>query len=62
MFWLVKRLPSKLLYYCFLQVMAHSTCGKYGSTIVPELTGMEALKRYEKDKGIHARRNQWLTP
>jgi len=33
-----------------MDIMVHSTTGKYGKTIVPELTGMEAIERYAKDK------------
>lgn len=51
-FWLVRRLPKRIVYFCFMHVMAHSTTGKYGDTIVPELTGMDAAKRYGDDFGI----------
>lgn len=51
-FWLVKLLPNKLVYFCFMHVMAYATTGKYGSTIVPELSGLDAAKRYGDDKGI----------
>ena len=51
-FWLVRRLPNKLLYFAFMQVMAYATTGKYGTTIVPELTGMDAAKRFMDDHGI----------
>ena len=51
-FWLVKHLPRKLVYFCFIHVMAYSTTGKYGNTILPELSGMDAIKRYGDDKGI----------
>ena len=51
-YWLVNMLPTKMIYFCFMHVMAYSTTGKYGSTIVPELTGVDAIKRYGKDKGI----------
>lgn len=51
-FWFVKKLPKKLIYFCFLWVMCHATTGKYGNTLVGELTGMDALKRYEKDYNI----------
>ena len=47
--WLI---PSKLCYFCFVRVMAHATTGKYGNTVVPDLTGMEALKRFGDDKGV----------
>jgi len=52
-FWLVKWfIPKTIKYYCFLDIMSHSTTGKYGKTIVPELTGMEAISRYAKDNKL----------
>jgi len=51
-YWLVKLLPKKLIYFCFMHVMAYATSGKYGTTVVPELTGMDAIKRYSKDNKI----------
>ena len=50
-FWyfLVDLLPKKIVYFCFMKVMAYSTTGKYGATIVPELSGMDAVKRYGDD-------------
>ena len=40
-------LPKKIAYWCAIRVMAHATTGDYGSTIVPELNAMDALKRWE---------------
>ena len=51
-FWFVHRLPAKIRYFCFMDVMAHSTTGKYGNTIVPELSGMEAIQRFGHDHGM----------
>ncbi len=51
-YWLVKLLPIKLVYFCFMHVMAYSTTGEYSNTVVPELTGMDAIKRYGNDKGV----------
>jgi len=48
-FWLVSKLPKKLIYFCFMHVMVYSTTGKYSYTIVPELTGMDAIDRYGKE-------------
>lgn len=48
-YWLVDRLPRKLVYFCFMKVMAHATTGKYGYTVVPELGGMDAVERYAND-------------
>ncbi len=50
--WLAHRLPVKIRCFCFIDVMAHSTTGKYGNTIVPELTGMEAVRRFAHDNGM----------
>ncbi|KFZ27725.1 MAG: hypothetical protein KQ78_00035 [Candidatus Izimaplasma bacterium HR2] len=51
-YWVVKLLPVKLVYFCFMHVMAHSTTGKYSTTVVPNLSGMDAVKRYGDDKKI----------
>lgn len=51
-YWVVAKLPQKLIYFAFMHVMAHSTTGKYSHTIVPELTGMDAIKRYGHDIGM----------
>ena len=52
-YWLVGLLPAKVVYFSFMRVMVHSTTGKYGDTIVPELSGMDAIKRFGDDKGVH---------
>ena len=51
-YWIVDRLPKRVVYFCFMKVMAHATTGKYGSTIVPELSGMDAIQRYSDDFGV----------
>ena len=51
-YWLVDKLPRKIIYFCFMHVMVYTTTGKYGNTIVPELSGMDAIKRYGDDKKI----------
>jgi hypothetical protein len=45
--WLAHRLPRKLVMWCAVRVGAHATTGKHGSTIVPELSFMDALKRWD---------------
>lgn len=42
------RLPRWLVYWCFIRVAAHATCGKYSATEVPSLTAMEALERWDR--------------
>lgn len=48
-FWLVWKLPDKICYFAFIRVVAFATTGKYGSTEVPKITAMDALKRWEND-------------
>ena len=51
-YWLVACLPKTVVYFCFMHVMVHSTTGKHEKTVVPELTGMDAIKRYGDDMGV----------
>jgi len=39
-------MPRKLVYWCAVRVAAHATVGKYSNQIVPDLTVMDALKRF----------------
>ncbi len=47
--WLARRLPKQLKMRVYFDILAHSTTGKYGNTIVPEITAMDAIDRYCKD-------------
>ena len=40
-------LPKRLVYWCSIRVSAHATTGQYSSQAVPDLTVIEALKRWE---------------
>jgi hypothetical protein len=40
-------LPKWLVYWCAIRLIAHATQGPHSNTIVPELTAMDALKRWE---------------
>jgi len=42
------KLPKVLVKWCYVRVAAHATQGKYGSTIVPEISMMDALKRWDE--------------
>jgi len=46
--WIAHMMPRWLVYFCANRLIAHATTGQYSSTIVPELTAMEALKRWDK--------------
>lgn len=43
-------LPRRLVYWCALRVGANATQGIYTAQVVPELTFMDVLKRWEKGK------------
>lgn len=45
--WIAGLLPRPLVYWASIRLGACVTTGKYGSTVVPELGFMEALKRWE---------------
>ncbi len=47
--WIAHRLPKKLKMWVYFDVLAHSTTGRYGKTVVPKLTAMDAIDRYMKD-------------
>lgn len=40
-------LPRKLTMWCAIRVITHATTGEYENTIVPELSAMDALKRWD---------------
>lgn len=42
-------LPKRVKFYCGVYILAHSTSGKYSKTIVPQLSGLEALDRFYQD-------------
>lgn len=42
------KMPRWLVYWCSIRLMAHATTGEHENQIVPELTGMDALKRWER--------------
>lgn len=44
----VWKLPRKLVYQCAIRVIAHATTGQYSDQVVPELTAMDALERWDK--------------
>ncbi len=40
-------LPRYLVMWCYIRVVAHATTGQYSNTIVPELSAMDALERWD---------------
>ena len=41
------RLPRYLIMWCAIRLMAYATQGEYSNTVVPDLTAMDALQRWE---------------
>ena len=51
--WLAFRLPRRLAYWAAIRVGAYATSGpQYGTTVVPELTYMEALRRWDDQSAL----------
>jgi hypothetical protein len=44
-------LPHRLAMWTAIRVMAHATTGSFGNQIVPELTAMDALQRWDDPTG-----------
>jgi hypothetical protein len=44
--WLVWKLPKPLVMWSTVRVVAHATSGEYGDTSAPDITAMDALKRW----------------
>lgn len=40
-------LPRRVVYWCLIRVAGEVTTGRYSTTVVPHLTFMEALRRWE---------------
>jgi len=45
-------LPRWVVYWCSVRLMAHASTGQWGHQVVPELTALEALKRWDRDYSI----------
>ena len=45
--WIAWHLPKSIVMWCAIRVTAHATTGEYETQIVPDLTAMDAVKRWE---------------
>ena len=50
-YWFASIIPRWLVCHCAIRLIAYATSGKYSSQVVPELTAMEALKRWDEQGG-----------
>lgn len=46
--WCAWRLSRWLAKWAMIRLVAYATTGEYSTTIVPDLTAMEALRRWEQ--------------
>ncbi len=48
-FWtlLVWRLPKPLIRWATVRAIVHATSGEYSNTVVPDVTAMDTLKRWD---------------
>lgn len=44
--WFVGRLPREVVYRAAIRLGAHATTGQYSDTVVPELTFIDAIRRW----------------
>ena len=51
--WIAGRLPKRLISACLIKAIAFATSGECGNTIVPQMTAMEVLGRWEKEYKIN---------
>lgn len=49
---IVKLLPNKIIYTCYIHVLAYATSGEYGTNNLDEMTPLLALKIWAKDNGV----------
>lgn len=45
---IVAKLPSWIIYRSTIRLICHATTGEYENQVVPDLTAMDALQRWEK--------------
>ncbi len=46
--WIAWKMPRWLVKWCTVRLLAHATAGEWDDQLVPDLTGIEALDRWEK--------------
>ena len=44
--WIAWKLPRRLIEWATIRLVAHATSGQYSNQIVPNLTTVEALRRW----------------
>lgn len=52
-------MPRTLVYWCAVRLGTHATTGQYSETVVPELTFMDAVTRWDVPYHYTSRSKQW---
>lgn len=50
--WIAGKVPNGIKMRVFMLMIGRATTGEYDNTVVPELTAMEAIKRWEQVVGF----------
>jgi hypothetical protein len=53
MYWIVSIIPKKVVYFCYMHVLAYATTRDYGNTNPHEVNPMEVIDRYVKGNKIN---------
>lgn len=46
---IVWHMPKRIIYWAAIRLMSHASTGKYSDSVVPNITIIEALDRWEMD-------------
>lgn len=53
------KLPRKLVMWCYMRVAAHATTGRWSQTIVPDLSMMDAIQRWDESNSPYENVVPW---
>jgi hypothetical protein len=54
--WIAWRLPRRLVMWAAVRLIIHATAGEYSAQVVPELTAMDALRRWSSGSPLTVRK------
>ena len=60
--WLSWKSPRRFIYWATIRLAAHATTGKFSDTIVPELTVIDALTRWECNQQLSRNEERRVPP
>lgn len=54
-YFVARCMPRWLVYHCAIRLIAEATTGRYAATIVPDLSAMDALDRWNQADALEAK-------